>query len=54
MKRKLMLILVVVMTAFLIVGPVQAKGPGGIEGPPGWSHINPGNGGTGTPGGGGK
>jgi len=47
MKKKLMVLLVALMAAMLVVSPVIA-GPGSEPGPPGWSHVNPGKGGTPT------
>jgi hypothetical protein len=49
MKKKLMVLLIALMVAMLVVSPVIA-GPAGKDGPPGWSIVNPGVGGSDTPG----
>jgi hypothetical protein len=63
MRKLLVILLVVLLLVVFVVGalPVSAKSPqlrfpGGTEppyGPPGWSHQNPGGGGTEPPGPGG-
>jgi hypothetical protein len=59
MKKLLLLGLICVMifTMVAMVSPASAGNGGSsdnspIEGPPGWSHVNPGQGGSANPGGG--
>ena len=64
--NKLLILLLVLLIVFAVVGPVAAEPAGEFlgdspgtgytatdGGPPGWSQVNPGQGGTGSPGPGG-
>ena len=48
MRKRLMALLVVVMTAMLLVSPVYGKGNGNPRDgePPGWSQVSKGGGGS--------
>ena len=59
MKKLLILGLICVMifTMVAMVAPASAAGSGSsgnspVDGPPGWSHVSPGQGGSDSPGGG--
>lgn len=46
LKKKLMLVPAALPAALIVVGPVQARGA--VDESPGWSHENPGQGGSAT------
>ena len=46
MKKELMVLAMTLMLLVSMTAPVAAKKSGGTDGPPGWSHVNPGSGGT--------
>jgi hypothetical protein len=58
MKKLLMLLLVFALLSILLVAAIPASAAGfgtdAANGPPGWSHENPGSGGSDSPGPGGK